>query len=243
MKSPEAAPVDDGETAGREATRTGSPRIRLVDKEDLTQSSLALGALGLARDDPDYLPIQLANYSLGGGSFSSRLMKVVRSEEGKTYSVRSSFHGGLTPGAFRVSTFTRTSETLATLRLLLHEIRTFRDGGVTPEELQKAKKNFAGKYPLRIETPSGLAGQILTAAFYGLGDDYVRTYRQRVMSTTIDQVNAAARKYVEGDDLSIAIVGKAAEIGDDLRTLGPVETIHYLEAVADEERGSEAPGD
>jgi len=234
-----AAPADQGRPhkgpAPGAQPRAGL-RIRLVDKDDLTQSSIALGAPGLKRDNPDYLPVQLANYTLGGGAFSSRLMKVVRSEGGKTYSVRSSFNSGLMPGAFRVTTFTRTPETLATLRLLLDEIQAFRDGGVTGEELDKAKKNLAGKYPLRIETPSGLAKEILAAEFYGLGDDYVRTYRQKVMSASLEEVNTAAGKYVEADDLAIVVVGRAAEVSDDLSKLGPVDTIHYLEAVADEER-------
>ena len=240
-----AAPADEGrpEETAPGAGRPAGLRIRLVDKDDLTQSSIALGAPGLKRSNPDYLPVQLANYTLGGGAFSSRLMKVIRSEGGKTYSVRSSFGAGLEPGAFRVSTFTRTSETLATLRLLLEEIRAFRDGGVTEEELAAAKKNLAGKYPLRIETPSGLAREILAAEFYGLGDDYVRTYRQKVMSASLEEVNAAAGKYVEADDLAVVVVGRAAEVGDDLLTLGPVETINYLEAVADEERTAGTGGD
>ncbi len=241
-----ADPADEGGPHKEPAPGAGRPtglHIRLVDKDDLTQSSIALGALGLKRNNPDYLPVQLANYTLGGGAFSSRLMKVVRSEGGKTYSVRSSFGAGLEPGAFRVSTFTRTSETLATLRLLLEEIRAFRDGGVTEEELAAAKKNLAGKYPLRIETPSGLAREILAAEFYGLGDDYVRTYRKKVMSASLEEVNAAAGKYVEADDLAVVVVGRAAEVGDDLLTLGPIETVNYLEAVADEERTAGTGGD
>ena len=53
-----------------------------------------MGHLGLTMDDPDYPAVDLMNYILGGGSFSSRITKIVRTDNGLAYSTSSSFGGG-----------------------------------------------------------------------------------------------------------------------------------------------------
>ena len=86
--------------------RVAAPGFYLLDRPELTQSEIRLGHLGLPRHHPDFFPVRLANYILGGGGFSSRLMTRIRSELGYTYGIRSRFHFRRAPGPFTVTTFT-----------------------------------------------------------------------------------------------------------------------------------------
>ena len=74
LPQPASAPVSD--------TRIAHPS---------TQSHVLVGAVGMARDDPDFFPLFVGNYVLGGGGFDSRLMKEVRDKRGYAYSAYSYF--------------------------------------------------------------------------------------------------------------------------------------------------------
>jgi len=82
-------------------------RVRLLNKPDLTQSQVRIGYLGLPRTTPDYYPVQLMNYIIGGGGFASRLTAEVRSKMGLTYDISSGFTYGVDPGTFVIDTFTK----------------------------------------------------------------------------------------------------------------------------------------
>ena len=139
---------------------------------------------GIRHADPSFYAVRLMNYALGGGGFSSRLMKVVRSEGGKTYGVRSSFAAGRDAGPFEASTFTRNAETAATLKLVLDEIAKMRAGGPTEEELKAAKSNLIGGYGLRLETGADLAEALIGAEIDGLDNKYVVEYPARLEAVT-----------------------------------------------------------
>jgi zinc protease len=201
-------------------------RILLVDKSDLTQSNIKFGHLGVDRSNPDYFPLVLMNYILGG-SFVSRLVNIVRVEKGLTYGIWSWFEMNKEPGAFAVTTFTRNDSTLNAIRASLVELKRIREEGVTEEELKEAKSFYRGYFPLRFETPEQIATRILETKIYGLGKDYLRDYRKNMDQVTIEQVNGVARKYIGPDNLVFVVVSKAEDVRSDLEKLGPVEVVPY----------------
>jgi zinc protease len=215
------------------------PIVRMVDKPDLTQATVAVGQLGIARKDPDYLNLVLGNYILGGGGFSSRFMKNIRAKGGKTYHASSRFSTGRTKGPFMAFTYTRNREMSATLKMLLDEIEKIRKEGVTVEELQAAKNNLAGSYAIDLQSPSGLADELSSAEFYGLGEEFVRNYRRLVTAPTRDDVNHALKKHLKIDNLALVVVGKAGEVMDQLKEFGKPLRVDYLAPVPDEERKQE----
>jgi len=182
-------------------------KVRFVHKADQTQLQIGLGHFGLAVPDPDYLPVLLANYVLGGGVFSSRLLTAVRSQVGKTYHIESRFLSYLFPGYFQIWTFTRNEQALSTLQLVLEEFKRFKAGGITPEELKAAQDNIAGSYILRLETLAGLTATVLSAEFYGFGLERIRNFRNLVRSYTLDQVNEVIRKRFDPENLVIVLLG------------------------------------
>jgi peptidase M16-like protein len=196
---------------------------------------LVLGP-GIRHADPQYYAVRLMNYALGGGGFSSRLMKVVRSEGGKTYGVRSSFLAGRDAGPFEASTFTRNAETTATLRLVLDEIAKMRTGGPTEEELKAAKNNIIGGYGLRLETGTDLAEELIGAELDGLDGKYVVEYPARLDAVTVKDATTAAAQHL--DPRALVVVGKASEVGPALKKAGysKIEVVSYLDPVSGAER-------
>ena len=127
----------------------------------------------------DYEAITLLNYVLGGGGFSSRLMKLIRSEHGLTYGVRSRFSSGERAGPFMITTFTRVEKVRGLIDLTFQVVDRLVAEGVGETELADAKGYYLGSYPLSLETVEGEGGRLLYAARYGLGDDYISAYPKR----------------------------------------------------------------
>jgi zinc protease len=193
------------------ALRAGGPlRVRIVDKPDATQSTIVAAGPGISHASPDLYAVQLMNFTLGGGGFSSRLMKVVRSEGGKTYGAHSRFATGTDPGPFLVSTFTRNAETEHTLKLVLDEVEKMRKAGPTAEELKAAKGHMIGGYGLHLETGDDLAHALLGAELAGLDRDFVEKYPARLEAVTLADTARVAGQYLK--PTALVVVGKAAEV-------------------------------
>jgi zinc protease len=214
-------------------------KIRLVDKPDQTQSRIIIGHLGIFHADPDFLATSLMNYTLGGGLFSSRLMKVIRSEGGKTYGASSRFEAEATRGTFEIRTFTRNVETLATVKLLLGELQKMHFTGPTAEELADAQANMAGKYPLMFETAESVAAAFLEAELHGLSEEFVREYPVAIAAVGLEQGIAAATNRLSDENLCMVIVGKAEDVEPQLKSAGMTyEKVGYLEPTSPADRSA-----
>lgn len=212
-------------------------KIVLVDKPDQTQSQIVVGNLGIAHTDKDYFATILMNYTLGGGAFSSRLMKVVRSEGGKTYGASSQFERWKTRGTFEAATFTRNKETLSTLGLVIGEILKMKESGPTEAELADAQSNIAGNYPLNFESASRIATAVLSAELHNLGEAYVRDFPLKIAAVKLAEAKAAAAKRLDGDNLVIVIVGRAADVAPQLDGAGvKYDKVDYLAPISKKER-------
>jgi zinc protease len=190
--------------------------IYVVDRPGSAQSSIAIGNLGIARNSPDYFPALLMNTVLGSG-ISSRLDLNLRENKGYTYGAGSSFDMRREAGTFQASAEVRTPVTGASLREFFFELDRLRAEGITEEELNSAKSYLTGIFPLRLETQEGLINQLVTIKMFDLPANYLQTYRERVNAVTREQIQQAARQYVQSDRAAIVIVGDAGQIMDQIR--------------------------
>ncbi len=202
--------------------------ILLIDKPDATQSQIRFGNLGLRRSDPDYFPLLVGNTVLGG-SFTSWLVQEVRTKRGLTYGIRSSVLTLRSSGTVFVSTFSKNPTVVETINVALDQIKRLKSGAIPAEDLDKARNFLAGIYPVRIESPEALAGQILDIELLGLDPDYINQYARRVRGVGIDAVKKAASRWMPLDDLAIVVVGPAATLKDALSAIGPV-TVRPIES-------------
>lgn len=179
-----------------------------------TQANVAIGQIGVARTNPDFFSIRVMNHILGGGGFQSRLVDTVRDENGLAYSVRSHFGSNRLPGAFQVTLQTKVESAKAAIDLVREEIQKIHASGVTDEELVAAQDYLTGNFPLSLDSTSKLTAFLAQVEYFGLGDDYIQTYGDRVRAVTADDVAKAASTYLHPDALVLVVVGPKAALAE-----------------------------
>ena len=90
-------------------------------------------------------------------------------------------------------------------------------------ELENAKRALVGSFALSLEQPQSLLQNIITQKLYNLPADYWDTYPQKVAAVTAEDVQQAARKYVDLAHLQIVAVGDASKIREAMAKYGKVE--------------------
>ncbi len=191
------------------------PGLYYVEK-DIPQGRVIIGHLGKKRDgweDPDVAALAVMNDILGGGGFTSRLMKRIRSDEGLAYSAFSRFGVGLHwPGAFQMG-YQSKSETVAlAAKIALEEMEGIRSGEVGDKELATSKASFIDVFPRSFESAQDIVGLFLSSEYDGRPFDYWTTYQDRIRAVTKADVLRVARKYLDSDKLVFLIVGSWADI-------------------------------
>jgi zinc protease len=204
----------------------GTRRVLLVDKPDASQTQIRLGAIGMARRDPELLSSQVANTILGGG-FTSRLIEELRVKRSLTYGASSAFIARRVGGDFRIQTFTKTPTTVETTKLALDVLDDFRRRSLDPKLVMKAKTYMRGQFPLRLETPEAIAMRLAEIEFNGLPSDELETYRSRVAAVTPEIAGRAASTHMPASEaMAITVVGKASEIRAPLEAaFGPLTVV------------------
>lgn len=172
-----------------------------------SQSHILIGAPGVKRGDPDFFPLYVGNYILGGGGFVSRLTEEVREKRGLVYSVYSYFMPMGQLGPFQLGLQTKKEQTNEALAVVRETLKTFIDKGVTAKELQAAKQNLIGGFPLRLDSNSKILDYLSIIGFYKLPLTYLADFNQRVASVTESQIHDAFKRRVNPDQLATVIVG------------------------------------
>jgi zinc protease len=187
-----------------------APQTPTIDKP-ITQANIILGERGIARDNPDYYALQVMNYILGGGGFSSRLLDNIRTKAGLAYSVASFFTVNKSPGSFQVVMQTKNESATDAIQRACAELERIRREPVTDDELQEAKLYLTGSFPLRLDTNTKLAGFLAQVEFFNLGADYADTYPQRINTVTKEDVQRVAQQYLHPDQMDLVVVAKLAD--------------------------------
>ena len=172
-----------------------------------SQVHILLGQPGLQRGDPDYFPLYVGNHILGGGGFVSRLYEEIREKRGLSYGAYSYFTPRRAAGPFTASLQTRGGQEQQALQVLRETIRAFIEQGPTPEELEAAKKNISGGFPLRLDSNGKILSYIAMIAFYGLPPDYLDTFIEKVNAVTLEQIREAFRRRLQPDRFITVMVG------------------------------------
>jgi zinc protease len=207
-----------------ELPKIESRRIVVVDRPDAVQTEIRVGQTSVRRKDRDYFNLLMASYILGG-SAGGRLNRTLRVERGLTYGAYATIVPRRGPGSFYSTTDTRTEKTSEALKLVFDEIEKLRAGDVPPQELQDAKSFIIGSFPLNIEVPSDLASRLVTVFLFDLGDDYLKTYRDRLAEISEADVKRAAAERISGQNTVAVLVGNGAQFKSSVEPLGIVEVI------------------
>ena len=174
---------------------------------DTQQAHIAMGMTAIARNNPDYFPLLVGNYILGGGGFVSRLMSEVREKRGLAYSVFSYFAPGKDTGIFQAGLQTKNDQAALALEVMNSTIGKFIAEGPTNTELLAAKSNLVNGYPLRIDNNRKLLDNVSSIAWNELPLDTMETWTKQVEAVSLEQVTAAFQKYLAMDRMKIVVLG------------------------------------
>jgi predicted Zn-dependent peptidase len=196
--------------------------VFLADKK-IPQSVIRMGHLAGRRTDPDYQTLRVIDEILGGGGFSSRLVKSVRVDRGLAYSVWAYTNGGRWElGRFLAGAETKASSTGEVIGLIKNEMERIRDELVSDEELTMAKNSIINSFIFIFDRPSKIMGQRMTIDYYGYPQDYLETYRDKVMAVTKEDILRVATKRLHPEGLKIVVIGDPEKFDMDLSKFGKV---------------------
>ena len=186
------------------APATGAERVIA---HPSTQSNILIGEIGMRRNDPDFYPLYLGNFILGGSGLVARLSQEVREKRGLSYSVYSYFIPLREPGPFMLGLQTKNSQRGEALAVARRTLAEFAAKGPTPEELAAAKKNIGGGFPLRFDSNRKIAEYLTVIGFYGLPLTYLDDFIPQVEAVTAEQIRDAFRRRVHPEHMVTVIVG------------------------------------
>jgi zinc protease len=198
--------VDINVTDPQPATTSRREVVLLKDKANV---DILLGsAAPLRRDSKDYYAALLANSALGESTLSSRLGLQVRDREGLTYGIFSRFRAPtLAAGPWYVGVSVNPNNVDKAINSALNVLRDYVKNGIRPEELADEKSSAIGSFKVSLATNAGLARALWNAEFFKLGAEHIDRYPQIIQAVTVEEVNAAIRKYFRPDQLTIVIAG------------------------------------
>jgi zinc protease len=189
----------------------GSVVVKKIDKK-ITQANIAMGHIGINRENPDFYAVMIMNYILGGGGFSSRLMDNIRDNRGLAYDVHSSFSAQKEPGPFRVWVQTKNESANQAIEEIFKELKRIRTEPVMDKELADAKAYLTGSFPLRMDTSAKIAAMMTSVEIYNLGLDYPQKYPALINAVTKDDILRVAKKYLEPEKIVIVVLGDQEHI-------------------------------
>jgi len=208
MRLPQGAPLPD-----MPAVVMSPPKEERI-AHPASQAHILLGMPAIARGDPDYFPLMVGNYTLGGGGFVSRLTHEVREKRGLSYSVYSYFNPLAQPGPFQAGLQTQKEQSDKALSVVRDTIVTYLRDGPTGQEVKAAKDNLIGGFALRIDNNKKILDNVAAIGFYKLPLDYLDTWTANVAKVTVADIKAAFNRKLKLDNMSTVIVGNPADSGN-----------------------------
>lgn len=190
--------------------RMGAPGIHVAPMV-VPQPAIVFGLPAILRNDKDFIPAYIANYILGGGGFSSELMKEVREKRGLTYDIDTDLNTYRRAGLFMGQVATKKESVKQTIDVTRQVIANFADKGATAGELADAKTYLTGSFPLAFASNVGIAAQLNAFQQVGLPVDYVSKRNDMIEAVTLDDIKRVAKRLFNAAKLTIVVVGAFAD--------------------------------
>ena len=188
------------------------------------QADVRIGRVAVSQTDKDYFA-ELMGSTIEGGGAHSRLFEDIREKKGFAYDAHTEPAAFAEGGLYSVVTQVRNEVVGEALEAVLGHMKQLTTEPVTKEELTDAKNSVNGFYLLRLEPQSGLANQLVGIKVMNLPKDYLETYTTKVNSVEPEQIQTAAKKYMEPGNSVIVVVGDASKIAEQVGKIGKVEIV------------------
>ena len=176
----------------------------ITEPRDKKQAVMVVGFLGTTLHDPDRYALELLQEACS--DLGSRLFLQIREKMGLAYFVGAQNFVGLAPGyfAFYVGTMPEKADVVESE--LLNEAALLREGGLTEEELKRAKAKVIGQKKISRQDLGALAMTTALDELFGLGYSHIDSEDAAFEAVSLDQVKAMAKKYLKADAVVVAVV-------------------------------------
>jgi len=214
-----------GEKLPYQEIKEAPPSINIAFKEDVNQTCIIIGHLGMKMDNPDYPKAVVMSRILGGG-WGSRFFTKLRAEKGLAYSIWAYQVAEYDyPGMFVADAQTKVERTTEAIELMLEEIKKIREELPTDRELYTAREGILNTYAFWFAKSEDVIRRLMRYEFYGYPLDYLEQYRKGIESTNKEDVLRVAKEYIHPDKLIILVVGPPGEYINELAKFGKLDTI------------------
>ncbi|MFB2923856.1 M16 family metallopeptidase [Aerosakkonema funiforme] len=183
-----------------------------------TQAITFMGYRGINRKDPRYYATLVLNQILGGDTLSSRLGTEIRDRQGLTYGIYSAFQAGEEPGLFLINMQTAPEDTNKAIASTIALLQDVHSQGVTPAEVDTAKRSISSSYSVELADPDNLTSEILMNEVYGLTSAEIRDFPRKILAVTQAQVNRVAKDLLQPDNLIVVTAGPSIAGGSSAST-------------------------
>jgi predicted Zn-dependent peptidase len=194
--------------------------LDLIDRPGAAQSVLLVGLPVPDPTSPDAVPLAVTN-SLLGGSFGSRITSNIREQKGYTYSPRSEVSRRYHDAYWVESADVTTQFSGPALKEIFGEIDRLSKEAPGDAELRGIQRYMSGLFVIQNSSRSALIGQLRYVDFQGLGEDYLKTYIQKINAVTPADVQKQTAEYIKPDQMTIVVVGDKAKISEQLAPFAP----------------------
>ena len=194
-------------------------QVYFYDVPEAKQSVIRFGYPALAATHPDYYPVTIMNYILGGGGFASQLTQQLREGKGYTYGINSGFSGTNAAGPFTIGSSVRTNVTLESAELVKRILEDY-PKNFTEKDLETTRSFLIKSNARAFETAGAKLNMLENISKYGWKYDYVKDREQVVNNMTVEQIRMLAKKYLDPNKMIWFIAGDAKTQLPRLQKLG-----------------------
>jgi zinc protease len=202
-------------------------RVLVVDKPARSQTQILMGTLGADIRDADYFPLVVGN-TVFGGTFTSRLMKEVRSKRGWSYGASSRLSYDRQRDIWSMWTFPAARDAAACVALQLSLLEAWVDGGITPKEFGFAKNYLIKSHAFDIDTAVKRLSLAIDTSLFQLPSDFHSRFVEKISAVKRDEVNEALKKRLSKRDIAIVIVATYDDIREHLESLPGIKSISVV---------------
>jgi zinc protease len=185
-----------------------APTPLIVRELPQPQSLILFAGPGIQDEDPDWIPLAVANYILGGGSFSSRLMDEVREQRGLVYGIGTGPSVRDHAAMIRGSAQTENGDVAEALEVTRGVMRRLYEEGATQAEVNDAITYLTGSFALDLDSNSKIASVVHSYQAAGRDIDYINRRNDLIRAVTLADVNRVIRRLFNPDAFTFVVVGQ-----------------------------------
>jgi zinc protease len=190
------------------ATPAAKPRVIVIDLPGTGQAAVDLYLPAIARTDPRYYQVMVANAVLGGG-YSARLNEEVRVKRGLSYGANAVLDARSGVGPIAALSQTKNESAVQVADLMLQQIASLRSDPPKGEELTARKATLTGSFGRNVASNGGLASYLSGLALHGVDLNEINRYSPSVEAVNAQQVAAMAGEVLDPSRATLVVAGDA----------------------------------